>query len=54
MQGSDEGLAPSISQVDPNTVCSAEHFARMRELRHLRLEGCRVEGNFSGWSAELR
>jgi hypothetical protein len=55
VQSSNEVVAISLSGGgSPSTVWKAEVFAKMKELRYLLLDGCKVKGDFSGWSKELR
>ena len=53
-KGLEKVLAVSLSGVEHSVSWQAESFAKLRELRYLLLDGCEVDGNFSGWSEELR
>ena len=47
-------LALSLIGANSLKTWHAESFAKMSELRYLLLDGCLVNGDFSGWSKELR
>jgi hypothetical protein len=49
-----EVLALTIVGIISSTTCKAESYTNMIELRYLLLDGCFINGNFSGWSQELK
>lgn len=54
IQGLKKVIGLSLVGIDPIMTWQAESFAKLRQLRYLLLDKCLVNGNFSGWSQELR
>jgi hypothetical protein len=54
VQGSTELRALAVRGVDRDIASKAEHYAQLVGLRCLLLDGYEVDGDFSGWSEELR
>jgi hypothetical protein len=50
----DKVLALSLIGTDPSKTWQAKLFKKMPELKYLLLDGCSINGDFSGWSEELR
>ncbi|KAG0605274.1 hypothetical protein M758_9G045100 [Ceratodon purpureus] len=48
------GSSPIENKASPSIVNKAEAYATMKDLRYLFLDKCLVNGDFSGWSDELK